>query len=168
MRSSRSKGSIASRRPRSWGGSKRDEAEREQVDRDDGGASGAHRRDPHAIDEAEGRDRRQIKPGQARSVKASSNNARVNSQNTTTLPVDSAINGACQIEAGDVAPIADVAACAADPSANAIASRPPTVRLKSRWSETARTSSKATLAARNASSTVASGIRSSRSRNYRS
>jgi hypothetical protein len=29
----------------------------------------------------------------------------VNNQNTTRLPVDSAINGACQIDTGDVAPV---------------------------------------------------------------
>ena len=40
-----------------------------------------------------------------RSLKASSNSARVNSQNTTTLPVDSATTGACTIETGDVEPI---------------------------------------------------------------
>ena len=37
-----------------------------------------------------------------RSPNASSNSARVNSQNTTILPVDNAISGACQIETGDV------------------------------------------------------------------
>ena len=40
-----------------------------------------------------------------RNLNASSNSARVNSQNTTTLPVDSAISGACAIETGDVDPI---------------------------------------------------------------
>jgi hypothetical protein len=47
----------------------------------------------------------QTSPCHARNLKASSNSARVNSQNTTTLPVDSAISGACRIETGDVAPI---------------------------------------------------------------
>src|SRR5712672_2873371 len=41
-----------------------------------------------------------------RILKASSNSARVNSQNTTMLPVDIAINGACQIETSDVEPMA--------------------------------------------------------------
>src|SRR5258708_23844779 len=41
-----------------------------------------------------------------RILNASSNSARVNSQNTTMLPVDIAINGACQIETGDVEPLA--------------------------------------------------------------
>ncbi len=40
-----------------------------------------------------------------RNLNASSNSARVNSQNTTTLPVDSAINGAYGSETGDVQPI---------------------------------------------------------------
>ena len=40
-----------------------------------------------------------------RNLNASSNSARVNSQNTTTLPVDSAINGACGIETGELQPI---------------------------------------------------------------
>src|SRR6266852_2516518 len=40
-----------------------------------------------------------------RILNVSSNSARVNSQNTTMLPVDSAINGACQIETGVVAPM---------------------------------------------------------------
>ena len=40
-----------------------------------------------------------------RSSNVSSNSARVNSQNTTTLPVDSAIRGACAADTGDVAPI---------------------------------------------------------------
>src|SRR6266700_154721 len=37
-----------------------------------------------------------------RILNASSNSARVNSQNTTMLPVDIAINGACQNETSDV------------------------------------------------------------------
>src|SRR5258705_13827980 len=41
-----------------------------------------------------------------RILKASSNSARVNSQNTTMLPVDNATNGACQIETADVEPMA--------------------------------------------------------------
>src|SRR4051794_12181093 len=44
-------------------------------------------------------------PCHQRSLNVSSNSARVNSQNTTTLPVDSAMTGACQIETGAVAPI---------------------------------------------------------------
>src|SRR5215475_1667766 len=66
----------------------------------------------------------QISACHQRKVKVSSNSARVNSQNTTTLPVESAIKGACQADTGGGTPIADVAACAADPNANGIASRP--------------------------------------------
>jgi hypothetical protein len=44
-------------------------------------------------------------PCHQRSLNVSSNKARVNSQNTTTLPVDSAINGACAIVTCDVDPI---------------------------------------------------------------
>jgi len=40
-----------------------------------------------------------------RNLNVSSNSARVNSQNTTILPVDSAISGACPIETGAVEPI---------------------------------------------------------------
>jgi hypothetical protein len=40
-----------------------------------------------------------------RSLNVSSNSARVNSQNTTTLPVDSAISGACAVVTGDVDPV---------------------------------------------------------------
>ena len=47
----------------------------------------------------------QINACHQRNLRESSNSARVNSQNTTTLPVDSAINGACAIETGDVDPI---------------------------------------------------------------
>ena len=47
----------------------------------------------------------QMSPCHHRSLKASSNSARVNSQNTTTLPVDSAIKGACVTDTGAVAPI---------------------------------------------------------------
>src|SRR3954454_14567132 len=46
-----------------------------------------------------------------RNLNASSNSARVNSQNTTTLPVDSAISGAYPIEIGKLAPIENVTAC---------------------------------------------------------
>ncbi len=41
-------------------------------------------------------------PCQARSLNDSSNSARVNSQNTTTLPVEIATSGAWPIEIGDV------------------------------------------------------------------
>ena len=47
----------------------------------------------------------QISACHQRSLNVSSNSARVNSQNTTTLPVDSAISGACATDTGDVAPI---------------------------------------------------------------
>src|SRR5690242_17773247 len=40
------------------------------------------------------------KPCHQRNLNASSNSARVNSQNTTALPVDKAISGACQVENG--------------------------------------------------------------------
>ena len=48
----------------------------------------------------------QINACHQRNLKESSNSARVNSQSTTTLPVDSAISGACATETGVVAPIA--------------------------------------------------------------
>ncbi len=101
----------------------------------------------------------QIKACRQRRAKASSNSARVNSQNTTTLPVDSAINGACESDIGGVTPIAEVAACAADPSAKAMASRPATVCLKSRNSDAAKTSNRAMAAARSAISMAANVIR---------
>ena len=63
------------------------------------------RRDPHAIDETESATAAQISACHQRSLNVSSNSARVNSQNTTTLPVDSAISGACAADTGDVAPI---------------------------------------------------------------
>ena len=85
----------------------RDKAEREQVDRDDrqprvaaGGAIHMQLTKLNAATAA------QISPCHQRNLKASSNSARVNSQNTTTLPVDSAISGACQTDTGEVAPIA--------------------------------------------------------------
>jgi len=71
----------------------------------------------------------------------------VNSHNTTTLPVDSAISGACQADIGSVAPIAEIPACAADPSAKATARQPAVVCLKSRNSDAARTSNRAMAAA---------------------
>jgi hypothetical protein len=99
-----------------------------------------------------------------RSVNASSNSARVNNQNTTILPVDSAISGACQTETGETEPIALVTACAADPNAKTTASRPATRWRKSRNSEAANTSNKATVAARSAISRTASDIKAARSR----
>src|SRR5215831_20185307 len=63
----------------------------------------------------------QISPCHQRKAKPSSNSARQNSQNTTTLPVESAISGACQVEGADAAPIPATAACAAEPNANATA-----------------------------------------------
>src|SRR6185312_4808989 len=57
----------------------------------------------------------QTNPCHQRKVKASSNSARQNNQNTTTFPVESAISGACQAKTGDVLPIAEVAAWAAEP-----------------------------------------------------
>src|SRR4029453_790961 len=47
----------------------------------------------------------QISACHQRSLNVSSNSARVNSQNTTTLPVDSAIRGAWAGDPGGVAPI---------------------------------------------------------------
>jgi len=105
----------------------------------------------------------QTSPCHARSAKASSNSARQNSQNTTTLPVESAISGACQAEIAAGAPIVQTAACTAVPSASAMASRPAVECLKSRTSAAASTRSKPTVAARNASSTAASDIQSIRS-----
>lgn len=46
----------------------------------------------------------QTSPCHQRKRKSSSNSARVNSQNTTILPVDSAISGACQAGTNDVTP----------------------------------------------------------------
>ena len=74
----------------------------------------------------------QITPCHQRSSKDSSNSARVNSQNTTTLPVESAMTGACASETGGPMPIAEETACAAEPSAKATASRPATTWRKSR------------------------------------
>src|SRR5215470_1241913 len=68
----------------------------------------------------------QISPCHQRKTKASSNSARQNSQNTTTLPVESAISGACQAAIADVTLNADVAAWAAEPMAKATASLPAT------------------------------------------
>jgi hypothetical protein len=99
-----------------------------------------------------------------RSANASSNSARVNNQNTTTLPVDSAISGACQTEAGEIEPIALVTACAAEPRAKATANRPATTCRKSRNRDAASTSNKATVAARRAISRTASDIGAARSR----
>ena len=101
-----------------------------------------------------------------RSVNASSNSARVNSQNTTTLPVDSAINGACATATGAVVPIDEVTACAAEPSAKAAASRPASTVPKPRYSEAASTKSSATVAPRNAMSMVENDIRSVRRRGH--
>src|SRR5579859_3960885 len=54
----------------------------------------------------------QISPCHQRKRKASSNSARANSQNTTTVPVETAISGACQTDTDEATPIAEVAACA--------------------------------------------------------
>ena len=102
----------------------------------------------------------QISACHHRSLNASSNSARVNSQNTTTLPVDSAITGACAAATGDVAPIDAVTACAADPSAKAAANLPASTVPKPRNSDAASTSSSATVAPRKAMSMVESIIRS--------
>ena len=102
----------------------------------------------------------QISACHQRSLNVSSNSARVNSQNTTTLPVDSAITGACTAATGDVAPIDAVTACAADPSAKAAANRPASTVPKPRNSDAASTSSSATVAPRKAMSMVESIIRS--------
>src|SRR5258708_25198216 len=59
-----------------------------------------------------------------RNLNESSNSARVNSQNTTTLPVETAISSAWEIETGVAAPMPEVTAWAAEPSAQAIARRP--------------------------------------------
>src|SRR5580658_9842732 len=96
-----------------------------------------------------------------RSSNASSNSARVNSQNTTILPVDSASNGTCQFDTGD-GPIAEVTAWATDPSAKAAASRPATTFPKSRNNDAASSINSATVAARNAISGAESSISSSR------
>ena len=53
------------------------------------------------------------RPCHQRRANPSSNSARQNSQNTTTLPVESAISGACQADTAGSAPIPAVAACAA-------------------------------------------------------
>ncbi len=71
----------------------------------------------------------QISACHHRKEKASSNSARQNSQNTTTLPVDNASSGACQNETADMGPMPEIAAWAAEPSAKAIASRPATTFL---------------------------------------
>jgi len=52
----------------------------------------------------------QISTCHKRILKASSNSARVNSQNTTMLPVEIATSGACQIETGAVEPMAEATA----------------------------------------------------------
>ena len=101
----------------------------------------------------------QTSPCHQRSLNASSNSARVNSQNTTTLPVDSAISGACQIEIGDVEPIEQLTACAAEPNAKAAASRPASTVPKPRNSDAASTSSSATVAPRKAISRAESSIK---------
>jgi len=107
--------------------------------------------------------RSQTSPCQALSANASSNSARQNSQNTTTLPVESAISGACQAETAKGEPMVQTMACTAEPSASATASRPAVECLKSRTSAAASTRSRPTVAARNASSTAASDIQSVRS-----
>ena len=61
-------------------------------------------------------------------------------------------------ERWEVTPIAAVAACATEPRASAPASRPAVLLQKSRNSEAASTNSRAMVAARNASSTAASGM----------
>src|SRR5262249_3575105 len=94
----------------------------------------------------------QTSAGQARGAKPSANSARVNNQNTTTLPVDSAINRGCQADSA-ATPIFTGAACVAEPSAKRTASRPAALCLTSRNSEAASTSSNAMDAARRAIST---------------
>jgi len=93
-----------------------------------------------------------------RHLNVSSNSARVNNQNTTTLPVDSAINGACPNEIGNGDPIEALIACAAEPRAKAAASRPDSTVPKPRNSDAASTSNSATVAPRNAISRVGSSI----------
>src|SRR3954447_22727381 len=100
----------------------------------------------------------QIKACHQRNLREYSKNAGVNSQSTTTLPVDSAINGACATKTGVVAPIPEVTACAAEPSASAIASRPATTLRKSRSSDADSTRSRATVPARKARSRAKSDI----------
>jgi hypothetical protein len=97
-----------------------------------------------------------------RNLNESSNSARVNSQNTTTLPVESAISGAWKIETGADAPMPEVTAWAAEPSAKATARRPATTFRKSRNSVAASTSSRATVPARRARSITAGDIGSTR------
>src|SRR6266700_379010 len=69
---------------------------------------------------------------QRRTLNASSNSALANSQNTTTFPVEIAINAACLGVTGGANPDVAVNAWAAEPSAKAIARRPAAAALKSR------------------------------------
>ena len=69
---------------------------------------------------------------QRRTLNPSSNSARANSQNTTTFPVETAINTACHGVTGGANPELAVTAWAAEPSANAVARRPAATALKSR------------------------------------
>lgn len=66
-----------------------------------------------------------------------------------TVPVETAIKGACRMETAGATPTAEIAACIAKPRVRAMANRPAVLILKSRNSEAA-SSSMATVAARNA------------------
>ena len=73
--------------------------------------------------------------------------------------VATAISGATASEGAAAPPMLNVKACAAAPSARAIASRPLHCLPRSRPRDTASTASKAMAAARNARSRLSSGIK---------
>src|SRR5205809_7292842 len=84
---------------------------------------------------------------QRRTLNPSSNSARANSQNTTTFPVETAINTACHGVTGGANPELAVTAWAAEPSANAVATRPAAKALKSRNTSAASNTSTVAVAA---------------------
>ena len=120
----------------------------------------ARRRKPHAIDEAEGHHRRPDHECQAPQLEPVIEQRAGEQPEHHHLPVDSAISGACEMEIGDVEPIEELTACAADPNANAAASRPARTVPKPRNSDAASTNSSATVAPRKAISRVESSINS--------
>src|SRR5258707_5840278 len=67
-----------------------------------------------------------------RTSNPSSNSARANSQNTTTFPVETAINTACHGVTGGANPDVAVKAWAAEPNAKTTARRPAATVLKTR------------------------------------
>src|SRR6202043_3494178 len=89
---------------------------------------------------------------QRRNRNPSSNSARANSQNTTTLPVETAINTACHGATGGENPAVAGNACAAEPNAKAIARRPAAASLESRNKSAASSSNNVVVPAPNASS----------------